>query len=160
LVSAAPGIPLFLFGFRLMRLPAIAASGAWTAFLLNLLCFVTFCVWCVWPLLSAGVDDHSEVSRYRAFPVSPLRLLIASTVASQVGPRALVFASPLLVASLGVLWNAPRAFWLLGLFLLLLFALLTAAWSRVAIPLVLNVLRAPNSAQILGGGFFVFLALC
>jgi ABC-2 type transport system permease protein len=46
---------------------------------------------------------------------------------------------------------------LLALALYVLFALLNAAWSRVGLHLVLNVLRAKNSAQLLGGGFVLFL---
>ena len=38
-----------------------------------------------------------------------------------------------------------------------LFALLCAAWSRVALHAVINVLRAKRSAEIIGGGLFAFL---
>ena len=160
LLSAAPGIPAFLVCFRLLRLPWVMESLPWTAFLLNLLCFVTFCVWCAWPVLSAGVDDHSEASRYRAFPVSPFRLLLASTLASLAEPRALVFVSPLLGAALAVVWDAPKELWLGAVILFALFSVLAAAWGRAGAHLILNVLKAPNSAQILGGGFFVFLFVC
>jgi ABC-2 type transport system permease protein len=158
--SATPGIPLFWGSVRMFDYPTIAQSVTWTAFLINLLCFVTFFIWCAWPLLSAGVDDHSEVSRYRAFPVTPLRLLVSSTVASLIEPRALVFASPLLGAGFALLRHQPPTDWFLGLLAFAVFALMTAAWSRVATHLMLNVLRAPNSAEILGGGFFIFLTLC
>lgn len=159
-LSALPSVPFFFLGVAMMRNPVVRDSPVWIVFILNLLCFVTFCVWCAWPLLSAGVDDHSEVSRYRAFPVSPLRLLVASTVASQAEPRALVFISPLIGAAWSLLVSRAPWTWAAGLALLLAFALLTAAWSRAATHLVLNVLRAPNSAQILGGGFVVFLLVC
>ena len=64
LLSSAPAWGLGLTFYGLMRLPAVAGSDVWPYFLLNLLCFVTSAVWGVWPLMSAGVDDHSELSRY------------------------------------------------------------------------------------------------
>lgn len=157
LASSAPGLFLGLFFFGLMRLGPIAQSNVWPYFILNLLCFVTFSVWVTWPLLSAGVDDHSELSRYAAFPISPYRLLIASTVASLFEPRALVFYAPLTGASLGYASvNRLAAPWLaVGLYVL--FALLCAAWSRVALYAVINVLRAKHSARIMGGGMVAFL---
>jgi ABC-2 type transport system permease protein len=155
--SSAPGLFLGLFFFGLMRLRPVAQSDVWPYFILNLLCFVTFSVWVTWPLLSAGVDDHSELSRYAAFPISPWRLLIASTVASLFEPRALVFYAPLTGAALGyasVYWlTAP---WL-AVVLYVLFALLCAAWSRVALYAVINVLREQHSAEIMGGGLLAFL---
>ncbi|MBN1207584.1 MAG: hypothetical protein JXB05_22135, partial [Myxococcaceae bacterium] len=81
LTFAASSAPALLFGlafFGLMRLPPVAQSNVWPYFILNLLCFVTAAVWVTWPLMSAGVDDHSELSRYAPFPISPFRLLISS----------------------------------------------------------------------------------
>ncbi|HZI12540.1 MAG TPA: hypothetical protein VE153_19310 [Myxococcus sp.] len=155
--SSAPGAFFGLFFFVLMRLAPVAQSNVWPYFILNLLCFVTFSVWVTWPLLSAGVDDHSELSRYAAFPISPYRLLIASTVASLFEPRALVFYAPLTGAALGYASvNALRAPWL-AVVLYVLFALLCAAWSRVALYAVINVLREKHSAEIMGGGLALFL---
>ncbi|MCP3138943.1 hypothetical protein [Pyxidicoccus xibeiensis] len=157
LASSAPGFFLGLFFFTLMRLAPVAQSDVWPYFILNLLCFVTFSVWVTWPLLSAGVDDHSELSRYAAFPISPFRLLIASTVASLFEPRALVFYAPLTGAALGyasVNWLAAP--WL-AVIMYGLFALLCAAWSRVALYAVINVLREKRSAEIMGGGLLAFL---
>ncbi|MFP2904868.1 hypothetical protein ACLESD_07400 [Pyxidicoccus sp. 3LFB2] len=157
LASSAPGLFLGLFFFSLMRLVPVAQSNVWPYFILNLLCFVTFSVWVTWPLLSAGVDDHSELSRYAAFPISPFRLLIASTVASLFEPRALVFYAPLTGAALGYASvNRLAAPWL-AVVLYGLFALLCAAWSRVALYAVINVLREKHSAQIMGGGLVAFL---
>ncbi|WP_338869826.1 hypothetical protein [Myxococcus stipitatus] len=157
LASSAPGLFFGLFFYGLMRLAPVAQSDVWPYFILNLLCFVTFSVWVTWPLLSAGVDDHSELSRYAAFPISPFRLLIASTVASLFEPRALVFYAPLTGAALGfVSINRLWAPWL-AVVLYVLFALLCAAWSRVALYAVINVLREKHSAQIMGGGLLVFL---
>ncbi|WP_426749367.1 hypothetical protein [Myxococcus sp. Y35] len=155
--SSAPGLFLGLSFFALMRLRTIANSDVWPFFILNLLCFVTFSVWVTWPLLSAGVDDHSELSRYAAFPISPFRLLIASTVASLFEPRALVFYAPLTGAALGFASvYVLRAPWL-AVVLYVLFALLCAAWSRVALYAVINVLREKHSAEIMGGGLALFL---
>ncbi|NMO21440.1 hypothetical protein HPC49_42930 [Pyxidicoccus fallax] len=155
--SSAPGVVLGLFFFALMRLRPVAESNVWPFFILNLLCFVTFSVWVTWPLLSAGVDDHSELSRYAAFPISPWRLLIASTVASLFEPRALVFYAPLTGAALGYASMYRMAMPWLAVVLYGLFAMLCAAWSRVALYAVINVLRAKRSAEIMGGGMLAFL---
>ncbi|WNG24387.1 hypothetical protein F0U62_10475 [Cystobacter fuscus] len=157
LLSSAPAWGLGMTFHGLMRLPAVAGDGVWPFFILNLLCFVTSAVWVAWPLMSAGVDDHSELGRYAPFPISPLRLLLASTGASLLEPRALVFYAPLTGAALGYASVHPVRHKLLALALYMLFALLNAAWSRVGLHLVLNVLRAKNSAQLLGGGFVLFL---
>jgi ABC-2 type transport system permease protein len=157
LLSSAPAWGLGVTFYGLMRLRPIAESGVWPFFILNLLCFVTAAVWVTWPLMSAGVDDHSELSRYAPFPISPFRLLIASTVASLFEPRALVFYAPLTGAALGYASVHPVRVQWFAVLLYCLFALLNAAWSRVGLHLVLNVLRAKNSAGIIGGGFVLFL---
>ncbi|WP_224366096.1 hypothetical protein [Hyalangium versicolor] len=155
--SSAPALFFGLMFFGLMRLPPVAQSNVWPYFILNLLCFVTASVWVTWPLLSAGVDDHSELSRYAPFPISPFRLLISSSVASLFEPRALVFYAPLTGAALGYASvNSMRAPWV-AVANYILFALLCAAWSRVALHAVINVLRAKRSAEIIGGGLFAFL---
>jgi ABC-2 type transport system permease protein len=157
LLSSAPAWGLGVTFYGLMRLRTIAQSDVWPFFILNLLCFVTSAVWVAWPLMSAGVDDHSELGRYAPFPISPFRLLIASTVASLFEPRAFVFYAPLTGAALGFASVHPvRVKWF-AVTLYVLFALLNAAWSRVGLHLVLNVLRAKHSAQLIGGGFVVFL---
>ncbi|MBU8894399.1 hypothetical protein KRR26_02220 [Corallococcus sp. M34] len=155
--SSAPGVFLGLFFFKLMRLGPIAHSNVWPYFILNLLCFVTAATWVTWPLLSAGVDDHSELSRYAAFPISPFRLIIASTVASLFEPRALVFYAPLTGAALGYASVYRLAAPWLAVVLYVLFALLCAAWSRVGLYAVINVLREKHSAEIMGGGLVAFL---
>ncbi|MCE9669437.1 hypothetical protein LY474_16625 [Myxococcus stipitatus] len=157
LASSAPGVFFGLFFYALMRLGPIAQSDVWPYFILNLLCFVTFSVWVTWPLLSAGVDDHSELSRYAAFPISPFRLLIASTVASLFEPRALVFYAPLTGAALGFASVNPLWSPWIAVVLYVMFALLCAAWSRVALYAVINVLREKHSAEIMGGGLVLFL---
>ncbi|AKQ68716.1 hypothetical protein A176_005628 [Myxococcus hansupus] len=157
LASSAPGVFLGLTFFALMRVRTIADSEVWPFFILNLLCFVTFSVWVTWPLLSAGVDDHSELSRYAAFPISPFRLLIASTVASLFEPRALVFYAPLTGAALGFASRYVLYMPWMAVVLYVLFALLCAAWSRVALYAVINVLREKHSAEIMGGGLALFL---
>ena len=155
--SSAPGLLLGLSFFKLMRMGAIAHSNVWPYFILNLLCFVTAATWVTWPLLSAGVDDHSELSRYAAFPISPFRLLIGSTVASLFEPRALVFYAPLTGAALGYASRHRLASPWLAVVLYVLFALLCAAWSRVGLYTVINVLREKHSARIMGGGLLAFL---
>ena len=157
LLSSAPAWGLGLSFYGLMRLRPVVESDVWPFFILNLLCFVTSAVWVTWPLLSAGVDDHSELSRYAPFPISPFRLLIASTVASLFEPRALVFYAPLTGAALGYASMHPVRLPWFAVALYVLFALLNAAWSRVGLHLVLNVLREKHSAQLIGGGFVLFL---
>jgi ABC-2 type transport system permease protein len=156
-LSSAPALFLGLAFFKLMRIGPVANSYVWPVFILNLLCFVTAAVWVTWPLLSAGVDDHSELSRYAPFPISPFRLLISSTVASLFEPRALVFYAPLTGAALGYYSvYYLRAPWV-AVLNYGLFALLCAAWSRVGLHAVINVLREKRSAEIIGGGFVLFL---
>lgn len=157
--ACLPSVGLTCLALALLRTPVIASSAVWPPFLLNLLCFVTAAVWCVWPVLSAGVDDHSEISRFNAFPLSSVRLLFASTVASVLEPRALFFFGPVLGAVAGFVSLHPvRAAWALGP-LALLYVCLVAAWSRAALHLVLNVLQAKRNVAIIGGSSFAFLVL-
>lgn len=159
LLSASPALGLGAGFYRLLSWGPVAESPAWCAFVLNLSCFVTTAVWVTWPIMSAGVDDHSELSRYSAFPISPFRLLFASTLATLAEPRALVIYAPLVGASLGYAQNHPVP-WGPALLLFALYAVHNAAWSRVGLHLVLNLLRQERSAEILGGGFLVTLFLC
>ncbi len=155
--SSAPSVVLGSGFYQLMQTPAVAGSDAWPEFILSLLCFVTTAVWAIWPVLSAGVDDHSEVSRYAAFPISSFRLMLASTLASMFEPRALVFYGPIVGASLGYLTLQPPMSWLMVFALFAAFALFNAALSRVGLHAVLNVLRQQRSAELIGGFFVVFL---
>lgn len=157
--SSAPALVLAVTFFGLMQVPAVAESELWPDFIVRLLSFVTTCVWVTWPVLSAGVDDHSELSRYAAFPISSFRLMIASTVASLFEPRALVFYGPLVGASLGYVVARPPAYPLLAGACFAVYVLMNAALSRVGLHVVLNVLRQQRSAELLGGGFAVTLVL-
>ncbi|HZN95063.1 MAG TPA: hypothetical protein VFB81_20255 [Myxococcales bacterium] len=158
--SVVPAAGLGASAWALMASPWVASSPVWSAFILNLLCFVTSAVWCTWPILSAGVDDHSELSRYAAFPISRFRLLFASTVASVCEPRILFFFAPVVGASLGFAATHPVAAPPLLPVLLLSYAALNAAWSRAGLHVVLNVLRAHRNAELLGGFFALFLLAC
>jgi ABC-2 type transport system permease protein len=158
-LSVLPGVALALAAYRLLGAEAVRDSPVWPDFLLRLLCFVTTCVGVAWPVLSAGVDDHAELSRYAAFPISSLRLLLASTLASVVEPRALVFLGPLVGATLGALAARPPAHPALLALVFAAYVLFNAALSRVGLYLVLSVLRQARSAELLGGGFAVALAL-
>jgi ABC-2 type transport system permease protein len=108
-------------------------------------------------VLSAGVDDHSELSRYAAFPISSFRLMIASTIASLFEPRALVFYGPLVGASVGYVANNPPHHPLLVLTAFFAYVMFNAALSRVGLHLVLDVLRQKRSAELIGGGFVITL---
>jgi len=155
--SSAPSVLLAASFFSLMRLPMVANSSAWPDFILRLLSFVTTCVWVTWPVLSAGVDDHSELSRYAAFPISSVRLLTASTLASLFEPRALVFYGPLVGATLGYVTVHPPHAWAVVALTFAAYVLFNAALSRVGLHIVLNVLKQQRSAELIGGGFILFL---
>jgi ABC-2 type transport system permease protein len=159
-LSTAPAWGLGGAFYALMRWSPVASSSVWPAFVLNLLCFVCAAVWASWPILSAGVDDHSELSRYAAFPISGARLLFASSVASLFEPRSIVIYSPVAGAALGYLRGRPPSSWPLALALFVLYALLNAAWGRAGLHLVLNVLRGKRSAETIGGFFVVVLVVC
>ncbi|MFZ5472133.1 MAG: hypothetical protein ACOZIN_22100 [Myxococcota bacterium] len=159
-LSSAPGLALGVAFYRLLVWPPVANSSVWSAFLLNLLCFVTTSVWCAWPVLSAGVDDHSELSRYAAFPLSGFRLMLASMLAGLFEPRTLVFYAPLLGAALGYTAGHPPSSGALALALFFAFVLFNAASSRVGLHLVLNVLRRRRSAELIGGFFVLVLVAC
>ncbi|MHB8421043.1 MAG: hypothetical protein ACYDCL_23475 [Myxococcales bacterium] len=160
LLSCLPALGLFAGGEALLRAPAIAGSADWSLFCLNMLCFVCFSVFVTWPLLSAGVDDHSELSRYAPFPISGPRLLFASSIASLFEPRSIVILSPLAGAALGYARARPPASWPLAAALGVLYLLLCAGWSRAGVHVVLNVLRQKRSAELIGGSFVVLLVVC
>ncbi|HVE82446.1 MAG TPA: hypothetical protein VND93_06350 [Myxococcales bacterium] len=158
--SVLPAVGIGTSAYALLALPWVAQSPVWSAFILNLLCFVTSAVWTTWPILSAGVDDHSELSRYVAFPISRFRLLFASTLASVCEPRILFFFAPVVGASLGFSsTHALAGRWLLPL-LMVSYAALNAAWSRAGLHVVLNALRSHRNAELLGGFFALFLLAC
>ncbi|MFT3839578.1 MAG: hypothetical protein QM723_21520 [Myxococcaceae bacterium] len=158
--SSAPSVFLAVGFFRLLHVPVVAHSDVWPEFILALLSFVTSCVWAIWPVLSAGVDDHSEISRYSAFPISGWRLMIASTLASLAEPRALVFYGPLVGASIAYLLLHPPGSVLIPLLCFASYVMFNAALSRIGLHLVLNVLRQQRSAELIGGGFVLFLFVC
>lgn len=159
-LSIVPAVTIGASFYALMRLEWVTSTDVWPAFILNLLCFVTSAVWCIWPVLSAGVDDHSELSRYAAFPISRFRLLFASTLASIWEPRILFFYAPVVGASLGYADTHQVRAKPVAVGLIIVFALMNAAWSRVGLHLVLNVLRAHRNAELLGGFFALFLLAC
>ncbi len=159
LFSSAPAVVLAVGFFGLIRLSDSLELPIWPDFILRLLSFVTSCVWVTWPVLSAGVDDHSELSRYAAFPISSLRLMLASTLAGLFEPRSLVFYGPLVGASIGYFTIRDVAHPGLVALGFGAYVLFNAALSRVGLHVVLNVLRQQRSAELIGGGFFVSLVV-
>jgi ABC-2 type transport system permease protein len=160
LFSSAPALGLGATFYGVLQYGPIARSGMWPPFILNLLCFCSAAVWCTWPILSAGVDDHSELTRYAAFPISGVRLLFASSIASLFEPRSIVIYSPVVGAALGYAHlYRPESWLVLGL-LFALYLILNAAWGRVGLHIVLNVLRQKRSAELIGGFFVVVLTAC
>ena len=142
----------------LLAHPVIAASIRWSTFLLRLVTFLTSAVFVIWPILSAGVDEHSELSRFATFPIKPFRLFVASSLAAIVEPRSLAFY-PAIVGAVWGYWE-QRPFPILhGALLTAMFCVLNVAWSRAWLTLVLNVLRHRRSAEILGVGFLAALFL-
>jgi ABC-2 type transport system permease protein len=157
--SASPAVVLALTFFRLMRQPAVMQSDTWPDFIVRMLSFITTSVWVTWPLMSAGVDDHSELSRYAHLPISSFRLMAASTVASLFEPRSIVFYAPLAGATLGYIFNYRLYFaWMIPV-AFVTYVAFNAALSRLALHAMLSVLRQQQSAQLLGSGFFIFLLL-
>lgn len=128
--SASPSLVLAVTFYGFMQHPVVVQSDAWGDFLVRLLLFVTTATWVTWPVLSAGVDDHSELSRYSAFPISSFRLMLASTLASLFEPRSFVFYGPLVGATVGYLKNRPPASWQLVLVGFGAYVLFNAALSR------------------------------
>lgn len=159
LATASPSVALALTFYGFMRHPVVVQSEAWGDFLVRLLLFVTSATWVTWPVLSAGVDDHSELSRYSAFPISSFRLMLASTLASIFEPRSFVFYGPLAGATLGYLRYRPPGSWLLVLLGFAAYVLFNASLSRVGLHVMLNLLRQQRSAELIGGGFLVSLVV-
>lgn len=157
LFSSAPAVVLGVGFFGLVRLSTQLDLELWPDFIVRLLSFVTSAVLVTWPVLSAGVDDHSEVSRYAAYPISSLRLMLASTLAGLAEPRSLVFYGPLVGATLGYVSVRQVHHPLLLVIGFGAYVLFNAALSRVGLHIVLNVLRQKRSAELIGGGFFLFL---
>lgn len=159
LASASPALGLALTFYALMQHPVVVERTVWADFVVRLLLFVTSATWVTWPVLSAGVDDHSELSRYSAFPISSFRLMLASTLGSLFEPRSFVFYGPLAGATLGYLRSRPPSSWLLVLAGFTAYALFNAALSRVGLHVMLNLLRQQRSAELLGGGFVASLVV-
>lgn len=157
IASSAPSLIVGWTFYQLMQWPAVAQTKDWPDFILRLLCFVTTSVWVTWPVMSAGVDDHSELSRYSAFPISPFRLMLASTLASLFEPRAIVFYAPVTGAMLGYAQiRHLHHVWMIVPFYCA-FALFNASLSRIGLHIVLNVLRQRRSAELIGGFFVLML---
>lgn len=157
LFSSAPAVILGFGFYGLVQFTNRLELEIWPDFILRLLSFVTTCVLVTWPVLSAGVDDHSELSRYAAYPISSLRLMLAATLASLAEPRSLVFYGPLVGATLGYLSVREVHHPVLIFVGFCAYVLFNAAVSRVGLHIVLNVLRQKRSAELIGGGFFFFL---
>ncbi|MBI5544642.1 MAG: hypothetical protein HY901_12185 [Deltaproteobacteria bacterium] len=151
-------LALGLGAYALMAHPAVAASARWSRFLLRFIAFLVSVVFVVWPVLSAGVDEHSELSRFVTFPIRPIELFLASSLSGLIEPRALVFYPVMIGTALG--YAAHRPFPALeGTALLAAYFAFNVAWGRASLTLVLNVLRHRRSAEILGvlflGGLFL-----
>lgn len=140
---------------------AVAAAPLLEMFLFQLLGFLVGVSWVMWPIVAAGVDDSAELSRFTTMPIAPWRLFLASSLSALFEPRALTFYPVLVAAAVGFCQVHGLPFpW--GSFLLstAAFAAFNAAWGRVGLNSMLNVLRHRRSAEILGGGLLVTLFCC
>jgi ABC-2 type transport system permease protein len=138
--------------------PVIAATPTWSRFSLRLAMFLVACVWASWSILTAGIDESAELTRFATFPIRPLRLYLASIFSGLLEPRTLIFYPVIIAALAGFAQARPfPVMLLLPAFALTLFVNL--AWARVGLNLTLNVVRHRRSAEIMGGGFIVALLL-
>jgi ABC-2 type transport system permease protein len=158
---AASGGGVSIGVYKLFAHPAVAGAPLLELFLFQLLGFLVAVMWIMWPIVTAGVDDSAELSRFATMPVQPVRLFVASSLAALVEPRTLTFYPLLLAAALGFCHAHHVPFrwggWLLGT---VTFALFNVAWGRVGLTSVLNVLRHRRSAEILGGCVLLVLLGC
>ncbi|MBS2026857.1 MAG: hypothetical protein JST54_03045 [Deltaproteobacteria bacterium] len=155
------GVGVALGVYRVFRHPAVAHAPMLELFLFQLLGFLVAVMWIMWPIVTAGVDDSAELSRFTTMPIRPVRLFLASSLAALVEPRALVFYPVLGAAALGFAHGHDRSFHVVSLVAGTIgFALFNVAWGRVGLTATLNVLRHRRSAEILGGGFLITLFLC
>jgi ABC-2 type transport system permease protein len=155
------GVGVALGVYRLFRHPAVLGTPLLEVFLFQLLGFLVAVMWIMWPIVTAGVDDSSELSRFATMPIRPVRLFLASSLAALIEPRALVFYPVLFAAAYGFASGhalpLPWAGMLAGT---VAFALFNVAWGRVGLTATLNVLRHRRSAEIMGGGFLLTLFGC
>lgn len=135
---------------------AVLAEPSLLAFLLLLLGFLAGTTWAAWPVVTATVDDSSELSRFALFPVHPARLFAASIAAALVEPRTLPVWGALLGAGFALHENlgVPLPLVVLAAFLL---ALASVAWGRAWLHVLLHVLRHRRSAEAMGAGLLVAL---
>ncbi|MBR2979477.1 MAG: hypothetical protein IKC51_06055 [Myxococcaceae bacterium] len=142
--------------YSLFSAPALSADPIWTHFLLRLCAFLVSAIFIVWPILSAGVDEQSELTRFTLFPIRPFRLFLASTTASFCETRALFFWPIAIGLLLG--YGAHRPFCLAaGLAVALAFFAFNIVWGSVALTLALNLLRHRRSAELIGVFFIAAL---
>lgn len=136
----------------------VAADPTLGLFLLLLTGFLASTMWIVWPVVTAGVDDAAELSRFALFPVSSGRLFFASVVAGLFEPRTLPLWGALFGAGLAV--QETRGGHLVALCAAtVLLAFTGVVWGRVGLHLVLNVLQNRRSAEAMGAGLLVMLGL-
>ena len=155
------GVGVAVGVYRVFRHPAISHAPMLELFLFQLLGFLVAVMWIMWPIVTAGVDDSAELSRFTTMPIRPVRLFLASSLAALVEPRALVFYPVLGAAALGFVHGHGHHFHVFSLLAGTIgFALFNVAWGRVGLTATLNVLRHRRSAEILGGGFLITLFLC
>jgi len=155
------GVGIAVGVYHVFRNPGVTHSPMLEMFLFQMLGFLVAVMWIMWPVVTAGIDDSAELSRFTTMPIRPVRLFLASSLAALVEPRALVFYPVLFAAALGYAHGHGVPLRWAGLCAGTAgFALFNVAWGRVGLTGTLNVLRHRRSAEILGGGFLVMLFLC
>ncbi len=136
--------------------PGVLSDATLTRFLLLLLGFLASTLWITWPVVTATVDDASELSRFALFPVPPQRLFLASVLAGIVELRMLPVWGALLGAIAG-LHESVGGRLAAPLIASAMLALCSVVWGRVGLHVLLNVLRHRRSAEAMGGGLLVLL---
>ncbi|MCG8315814.1 MAG: hypothetical protein MI976_21605 [Pseudomonadales bacterium] len=151
LVVFLPGLALGLCTFWFMTQPTISEERVVSQFYLNILCFVTAMLWILWPVLSAGIEDSSERTRFRAVPISEFRLLVASMLSGLAQPVGIYMFAPLTGACLGYARSQHFSFddWGLALVLLVSFVAMCATWSQVGVYWLRDVMQAKRNGQAL-----------
>ncbi len=142
----------------LFRTQAIADDATLRLFLLLLTGFLAGTLWITWPVVTAGVDDAAELSRFALFPIASDRLFLASAVAGLFEARTL----PLWGALSGAAWTMHDQYGA-GLMTCAAATLLLGAvgvvWGRVGLHLMLNLLQNRRSAEAMGAGLMLTLGL-
>lgn len=151
-VTLAVGTRALLLSDEVLENPSLER------FLVLLVAFLAGTMWVTWPVVTAGVDDAAELSRFALFPISSGRLFLASVLAGLVEPRTWILWGALLGAG-SAMASAHGTSPLVVVVATLLLAVWGVSWGRAGLHLLMNVLQNRRSAEAMGGGLLVMLGL-